>query len=168
MTLQTLLSRVEPPSSVVPDRDWAAATESLGIVFVQEYRDVVGTFGRGYLEPGVVIWDPRSDRFEGDVSGELEAMADPELGSLHASLPYPPFPGSGRRLLPVAADGSGAYVMVVIADGVQVESEYWWCDLDGGVSREFRCGFASVLLQLADDPSSDYWSWRFASTFHPL
>lgn len=167
MTLRQLQSRVEAPAVVQHDRDWAAAEQHLRIEFTAEYRQTVDTFGRGYLEPGVVLWDPRSERFDQDVAIELEAMADPELRHAEYGLPYPPYPGPGRRLLPVAADGSGAYVMAVIDDGVQV-AEYWECDLDGDTYTALRDTFAGSLLDLADDPSPDRSSWRFGTRFHPL
>lgn len=168
MTLGDLLSRVAPPASVVAERDWEATRRDLGIEFAREYREVVETFGRGYLEPGVVLWDPRSSHFEGDISVELRAMADPDVGYPGNGQPYPPYPGPGRRLLPVAADGSAGYVMAVIDDGVQVELEYWVCDLDDDDFTKVRSDFAGVLIRLADDPAPDLQTWRFGNVFHPL
>lgn len=72
-----------------------------------------------------------------------------------------------REIASIAADGSGAHVMAVIDDGVQV-AEYWECDLDGKTYTELRGTFVGSLLELANDPSPDRASWPFGTWFIPL
>lgn len=168
MTLGDLLKWVRPPVSVPAARDWETAERALRIRFSSEYRAVVEAFGRGYFEPGVVLWDPRSTEFERDISVELQVMADPELGYPNNGQPHPPYPGNGSRLLPVAANGSAGYLMAVIVDGVQEESEYWVCDLDADNFTKIDASFADVVLILTGDSSPMSRAWHFSAPFHPL
>lgn len=165
MSLNDLTALVPPPAHVYIDRGWPAVTEALRLEFGSDLRAVVDAYGYGVFEPGFTLFDPR--RYDCSYVAELlDVMRDPDL---HADeYPLPPHPGPGRRLYPVASNGSGGFVMAVVVDALHDESTYWLSDANNGEFTEIGGALSSLLLSLfAKRPDLDA-VWHISAPFRPL
>lgn len=165
MSVQDLEYFVQPPTEVQVHRTWFVASDVLQVSFAPDYRSVVETYGYGRFESGTTLYDPRRDEFSLHVDELLEFLADPELRG--ETLPLPPHPGPGARLLPVTADGSGGHVMSVVVDGIQDESKFWLADLDADESIEVAGPFSSLLLKLMQHAPNIEKTWHITGPFRP-
>jgi hypothetical protein len=167
MTLAGLLVLIPPPVQVVAERSWDEVADEFGVTFAPGYRDVVTTYGKGRFDQGTILFDPRRREFDDRARALSAIMADPELRA--EPLPHPPYPGDGPRLLPVTSNGSGGYIMTVVMDGEQEESEFWLADLDADEFERVDGPFANVLVRLARRSATEVDDvWQFAAPFKPL
>jgi hypothetical protein len=145
-----LAGLVAPPATVRVDRSWEEAERDLGLVFSPDFREVLELFGAGHFKDDFVyLRDPRRLTFREAVEFDITALGDPELIMYPERRPYLPCWGEGRRLLPVASDGSAGNLLAVFDDGVQDGSEYWYAIMDDEEYERVDGPYEHVLLALA-------------------
>ncbi len=122
-SLPTLV-RVLPPPPVPTARthSWDDVASTFGVRFPHGFRRLIETYGFGSVGNELMLLDPRAlAAFQEWIRPSLDAMR--ELEPEDCENPLPPFPADGPCLLPVATNGNGDDVYVVVVDGRATERE---------------------------------------------
>lgn len=137
------LSQVLPPPAqpLVGCASWEQVMETLGVGFPADYKRVMDTYGSGLVGGSLSLVSPRALRFRAWTVPSLDAIT--ELGPNGCNSPLPAFPAPGASLLPVAGNGNGDDVFLVVTDGMADETRVWignirnldWLLLPGPISR---------------------------------
>lgn len=138
-----LLSTVLPPPAepLVGESTWEQVAEALGVRFPPAYKGLMDTYGSGLVGSSLSLVSPRALHFRAWSTPSREAIAG--LGPEGSNSPLPPFPAPGASLLPVAGNGNGDDIFLVVTDGVADEERVWmgnirnldWLLVPGPISR---------------------------------
>jgi hypothetical protein len=169
------LSTVLPPpdAPIVGEVTWEAVAGTLGIRFPPDFRRLVDTYGSGWVGDELNIASPRATAFPDWAAPPLDAIRDVEPEG--ADSPLPAYPAPGPSLLPIASNGNGDYLFMVVTDGVADEARLWlgnirnimWQLVLGPVSRLL----VDVLTsgRTAEDIIANFgdFAWTPNATFTP-
>ncbi|MGH9279073.1 MAG: SMI1/KNR4 family protein [Acidimicrobiales bacterium] len=120
--LERLTARMPPPPTpAAVSRSWEEVEAAYGLRFPPDYRAVLETYGSGSVG-GEMVWvDPRRPAFDEPAAFVLGLLRGPDGGFA----PLPAFPAGGPSLFPVATNGNGDNVFLIVRDGVAHDDQLW-------------------------------------------
>ena len=153
--LEALTTRMPPPAAPAPvARSWKEVEGAYNLRFPPDYRSVIEAYGSGSVG-GELVWvDPRRPAFDELVASALGFLRGPD--GEHA--PLPAFPAGGPSLFPVASNGNGDHVFLIVRDGVADDEHIWvghvaeqdWVPVPGPFSH-FALSIVSGTSELVYD-----------------
>jgi hypothetical protein len=167
-----LVAAMPPPAAPTPGSwTWEELEQDLPIRWPADLRELLETYGQGGVGGELQLLDPRNQiRFWNVAGGDLKAMR--ELGP-EASAPRPPFPSKDPSLLPIAVNGSGDGIYLVVRDGEVSEASLWIGNINADAWIEEEGTLAAFLLRVVSGQFDGRDvigtpNWRLASVFEPI
>jgi hypothetical protein len=157
-----------------PLRSWEEVEGDLHLRFPVHHKALVESLGWGLLGDELELYDPRElALYRECIKLTLGAITGDHC---RGEAPLPGHPAPGRSLLPIAANGNGDAICLVIDSGKALEAPLWignvrnllWLEVDGPVD-------ALLLDVLTEGPTAativdrfgDF-VWRLEPTFKPM
>ena len=172
--LSQLIEVLPPPASPPPTpATWAEAEADLGVRFPESYKELLDRYGLGVIGNELPLFDARHlDLFHQWV----DPRAD-ELRNDHAAgeAPLPGFPSPGPSLLPVAANGDGDAICLVVDAGHAQETPIWignihdldWLEVPGPlIPLVFDVLTSGPMSEPIVERFGEY-VWALKATFRP-